>query len=472
MKLIVSFLFVISSLSGVLQAQSEDVEKEVVQDTVKEVLLQRLPQADGLKVETPQLIDEKVVIPTQAVKTVMLNDSIEKPVITETKVDLKEKIVKQDSLVAKEIVATKENLVPEKVDLKEKTLTTTVEKKQIVSDVKEKIVKQDSLVTKEIVATKENLVSEKVDLKEKEAAKVAVVKQEEGKKTKKKKKKKRGKKIINTTIPPSSVFDLSDWSLSVPVDADNNGKADQVREKELVGAYANEFFYLSEDGGMVFKCPIEGYKTSKNTTYTRSELREMLRAGDYSVKTKGPTKNNWVFEGSPSVNEAGGYGGKLTATLAVNHVTETGKASHVGRVIIGQIHAHHNEPLRLYYRKLPNNKKGSIYFAHEGRVNGEEDFYELIGGKSNSLNDPSDGIALNEKFSYEVIVAGAVLSIRIIRPNKPVIHKVISMAKSDYAVKDEYMYFKAGVYNQNKTVKPTDYVQATFYELSNSHTTK
>ena len=263
---------------------------------------------------------------------------------------------------------------------------------------------------------------------------------------------------------------MSDWSLSVPVDADNNGKADQVREKELVGPYANEFFYLSEDGGMVFKCPIDGYKTSKNTTYTRSELREMLRAGDYSIKTQGATKNNWVFEGSPSVNEAGGYGGKLTATLAVNHVTTTGEDKHVGRVIIGQIHAHHNEPLRLYYRKLPNNKKGSIYFAHEGRVNGEEDFYELIGGKSNKLNDPADGIALNEKFSYEVIVAGAALSIRIIRPNKPTIHKVISMSKSDYAVKDEYMYFKAGVYNQNKTGRPTDYVQATFYELSNSHT--
>ena len=29
---------------------------------------------------------------------------------------------------------------------------------------------------------------------------------------------------------PSSFFDLSDWSLSVPVDADGNGKADQVRE--------------------------------------------------------------------------------------------------------------------------------------------------------------------------------------------------------------------------------------------------
>ena len=43
------------------------------------------------------------------------------------------------------------------------------------------------------------------------------------------------------------------------------------------------------------------------------------------------------------------------------------------------------------------------------------------------------------------------------------------MAKSGYNVAGEYMYFKAGVYNQNKTGRGSDYVQATFYELSNEH---
>ena len=31
------------------------------------------------------------------------------------------------------------------------------------------------------------------------------------------------------------------------------------------------------------------------------------------------------------------------------------------------------------------------------------------------------------------------------------------------------MYFKADVYNQNNSSEPTDYVQATFYQLGNSH---
>ncbi len=434
MKIVVVFLFVLAPLLGVLNAQTiSDGVKENVNDTVNSVVLKRLP----VEVNSNDVVNKLSLdfLP----KNLKTN-------LVEPKIKAEGERVKLAVLKEKEVVKATE-VGSELTELKEKEAA-------VGSELTE-------LKGKEVV---------KVEDQKLELAEVKTKKEAKTKKEKKKKRKKKGKKIIDTTIPPSKSFDLSDWSLSVPVDADNNGKADQVREKELVGPYANEFFYLSEDGGMVFKCPIDGYKTSENTTYTRSELREMLRAGDYSINTQGATKNNWVFEGSPSVNEAGGYGGKLTATLAVNHVTTTGEAKHVGRVIIGQIHAHHNEPLRLYYRKLPNNKKGSIYFAHEGRVNGEEDFYELIGAKSNELNDPADGIALNEKFSYEVIVAGTALSIRIIRPNKPTIHKVISMSKSDYAVKDEYMYFKAGVYNQNKTGRPADYVQATFYELSNSHT--
>ena len=37
------------------------------------------------------------------------------------------------------------------------------------------------------------------------------------------------------------------------------------------------------------------------------------------------------------------------ATLAVNHVTTTGEKYQIGRVIIGQIHAKDDEPVRLYY---------------------------------------------------------------------------------------------------------------------------
>jgi hypothetical protein len=43
------------------------------------------------------------------------------------------------------------------------------------------------------------------------------------------------------------------------------------------------------------------------------------------------------------------------------------------------------------------------------------------------------------------------------------------MTDSGYDVAKEYMYFKAGVYNQNNSGDPQDYVQATFYQLNNEH---
>jgi poly(beta-D-mannuronate) lyase len=44
------------------------------------------------------------------------------------------------------------------------------------------------------------------------------------------------------------------------------------------------------------------------------------------------------------------------------------------------------------------------------------------------------------------------------------------MTNSGYDEGGQYLYFKAGVYNQNNTGDPKDYVQATFYKIENSHT--
>jgi hypothetical protein len=272
-------------------------------------------------------------------------------------------------------------------------------------------------------------------------------------------------------VAPSTKFDLLSWTLSVPVDEDGDGKADQVKEKELNSGYVYpDFFYLAEDGGMVFKAPINGAKTSKNTTYTRSELRGMIRRGNTAHDTTGVTGNNWVFSTAPAADKAaaGGVDGTMDATLAVNHVTTTGKDYQVGRVIVGQIHANHNEPVRIYYRKLPGNSKGSIYYAHEPVVN-KEVWVEMIGSKSDSASNPSDGIALDEKFSYQIKVEGNTLTITIMRPGKDDVVSVTDMSDSGYDQGGKYMYFKAGVYNQNKSGKPDDYVQATFYQLATSY---
>ncbi len=276
---------------------------------------------------------------------------------------------------------------------------------------------------------------------------------------------------LNPNVAPSSNFDLKDWYISIPIDKDKDGRADSISESKLSNGFEDKrFFYTNPDGGMVFKATVDGYKTSSNTEYTRTELREMLRQGDTSYSTQGVGKNNWVFSSAPNSAQkaAGGVDGELTATLAVNHVTTTGSKKQVGRVIVGQIHTHDDEPVRLYYRKLPGNSKGSIYMVHE-TLGGDDNYYELIGNRSDKASNPKDGIALDEKFSYNIKVIGDNLEVTIMRPGKSDVVQTVDMTNSGYDDKSQYMYFKAGVYNQNNTGRSNDYVQATFYALDNKH---
>lgn len=280
---------------------------------------------------------------------------------------------------------------------------------------------------------------------------------------------------LSPDLPPGKNFDLLDWYLNTPADDDNNGISDRFSEVELAnGATDERYFFTAKDGGMVFRATIGGAKTSKNTRFTRTELREMLRRGDKSISTKGeggdPGLNNWVFSSAPesAQKKAGGVDGTLRATLAVNHVTTTGENRDVGQVVIGQIHASKDEPARLYYQKFPDSQRGSLYVAHEPS-GGDDIFVELLGRKTSKPEDPVDGIALDEKFSYEIRAEGNLLMVTISQNDKVLVQKTIDMSASGYDVANDYMYFKAGVYNQNRSGDPEDYVQATFYELENIH---
>ena len=276
---------------------------------------------------------------------------------------------------------------------------------------------------------------------------------------------------LDPSKSPSENFDLLSWTLSLPTDLNKDLKADIIYEKALSDSFSlKPLFYTATDGGMVFACPNAGAKTSKNTKYARTELREMLRRGNTRIKTKGITENNWVLNSAHGSvkRKAGAVEGSLEATLAVNRVSTTGDEKKVGRVIIGQIHATDDEPIRLYYRKLPGNDNGSIYFAHE--INGGDDVWvNMVGSRSHTLENPEEGIALNEKFSYKITVKNNILFVTLIREGKQNLTKSFDMSKSGYNKNNQYMYFKAGVYNQNNSGSDKDYVQATFYHLENQH---
>ena len=280
---------------------------------------------------------------------------------------------------------------------------------------------------------------------------------------------------LSPDVTPAQNFDLLGWTLTTPADDNGDGKADLIKETELAKGYTHDkYFYTGPDGGMVMTATVAGAKTSKNTKNVRSELREMLRRGDKSIKTRDsdgyPNKNNWVFSTAPAKSQkmAGGVDGRLTATLAVNHVTTTGRDDQIGIVVIGQIHGKDDEPIKIMYRKLPNHENGVVYVAHEPV--GEDDvYYDLVGKKKDRRNNPVDGIALNEVFSYEILAKGHTLETRIFQNGKVIGEAIIDQSKSGYDVAKEFNYFKAGTYNQNHTGDPDDYAQATFYELKAEH---
>ena len=282
--------------------------------------------------------------------------------------------------------------------------------------------------------------------------------------------------IVVNALPNELGIELDDWYLSIPSDEDGNGKSDSIKEIELATGYTHpEYFYTSADGGIVMRSPSRGFKTSTNTSYVRVELREMLRRGNTNIgSTQGVNANNWVFGHAPTSAQAnaGGINGELNVTLAVNQVTTNGENYQIGRVIIGQIHANDDEPIRLYYRKLPNNSKGAIYFAHEPRT-GNEVYVEMIGSRDNTTSNPSDGIALDEKFSYTINATDALLTVTIAREGKDDEVATYDMTGSQYDDPDQYMYFKVGVYHVNNSSDPSSdtgqFAQATFYEIRNSH---
>jgi len=267
---------------------------------------------------------------------------------------------------------------------------------------------------------------------------------------------------LDPDLPPGGNFDLSYWKLTRPNQQERD--ADQLANGYSVDG---EFYTDQTTGAMVFWCPNDG--STGGSTYPRNELREMIRRFDTNIPTQGINKNNWVFSSSTMANQeaAGGVDGIMTATCSVDHVSLTSDETRkIGRTIVGQIHASDDEPCRIYYRKLPGHTKGSIYFAHEPTTSSEQ-WYDMIGSRSDDAPDPEDGVALGEKFSYEIKVVGNLLTVTIIREGKDDVVKEVDMTNSGFA--DDWMYFKAGNYNQNNAGDDDEYAQVSFYALDVKH---
>lgn len=246
---------------------------------------------------------------------------------------------------------------------------------------------------------------------------------------------------LDASRAPSQNFDLSHWKLTLP-------SAIDVTPVELNSGYqyADVFFTDPRSGGMVFRCPNLA-KSTQNSQYPRSELREMRDPFGPSTKS---AANNWTPE----------QGGWLRAKLRIDRVSTTGEAKKLGRIVIGQIHGPDTEPLRLYYAKTPDEKTGRLYVAMENLLGETSWSADLVGNKSDR------GIALGENFTYQIKLHGTRLTVAIYRGDGS---KAVFTDDIDAAYRGRLMYFKAGVYNQNNSGDASDYAQATFLILEATH---
>nr|WP_235938820.1 polysaccharide lyase family 7 protein [Thalassotalea algicola] len=287
----------------------------------------------------------------------------------------------------------------------------------------------------------------------------------------------------NTANTPADKFDLSYWKITVPLDADGNGKADDINTKELQTYQHPDFFYLDNQGNLVFTSPNKAV-TTQTSSNTRSELRQMIRGIDTSIGTKS-YGNNFALSSHPDAKLFDQIGGRLDATLTVNHVAKNAKHAKkpAYSVVVGQIHAgkdkeliaegngfgYGNEPIKIYYKKWPNHNTGSVFWNYERNLAKEDPnrtdiAYPVWGNTWENSDDPKEtGIALGEEFSYTIDVVNNIMYLTFIADNKDTVKYQIDLSNNVDAygnvdVKDnpagysgDWHYFKAGAYNQCST---------------------
>ena len=207
---------------------------------------------------------------------------------------------------------------------------------------------------------------------------------------------------------------------------------DGTHVDDLINYQRDDFFYIENEKGtdwVVYKAPNAGI-TSRTSSNTRTELGE---------------KAHWIPE----------VGGKLTGTVKVQHVSTSGDATAASSyaVVIGQIHSdegHENEPLKIYYKKFPGHLKGSVFWNYEINTKGDNigrfDYSTAVWGHDFSVvgkdattypEEPKNGIALGEEFTYEVNVYKGIMYLIFTSEGHETITFTKSLIKSDFTKKSD-----------------------------------
>jgi len=266
-----------------------------------------------------------------------------------------------------------------------------------------------------------------------------------------KQKKKKRKKVKLPKI------DLTHWKVTLPA-VNQDGKPYEIEPPEILDFASNElakpYMYIdSVAGAIVFHAMPTNSKT-RNTKYTRSELREQMVPGENNV--------NWTFK----------QGGIMKGKLAMDEVSRD-KDGKYHRVIIMQIHGRltneqrdligeddNNAPpvLKIYWDKgkirvktkvLKNLNVSNTEILHEDAWTDDKgfNFEQEVGFR---------------KFTLEVKVSEGKLVV-VLNNNEYKVYKNIHMQK--WGVFENY--FKAGNYFQSRDEGSK--AKVNYYELEVTH---
>lgn len=226
----------------------------------------------------------------------------------------------------------------------------------------------------------------------------------------------------NTGTAPGSVLNLTDWKLTLPVDGcDDNKWSDEVTQPALSKFRDARYFTVNSARGVVFRARVDGARTSSNTKYPRSELREMADRGE--------ERASWSNRsGSKSVH-------RMAMEAAI-----TATPFNKPQVVAAQIHDEDDDVMmvRLYGKEL-------VVDANDSKVR--------------LLLDAN--YQLGKRFTITITASNG--NIRVVYNKSRTV---------DYKRSGSGMYFKAGCYTlSNPSYDRGDqFGEVVIYKLSVSHT--
>ncbi len=274
----------------------------------------------------------------------------------------------------------------------------------------------------------------------------------DAKKIKKEKKKKRRKKKYK--VPK---IDLSHWKVTLPI-ANEKGKPFEIEPPEInnfaIIEEAKPYMYIDSTRGAIVFHAMPTQTTTRNTKYSRSELREQMEPGNNSV--------NWKFSD----------GGILKAKIAIDDISKK-KDGKYHKTIILQIHGRLSNKQRDLIGEDDNNAPPMLkIYWQNGKIRVKTKQLKNINASSTEILHEDawtddKGHTFKEKvgfgkFTLEVKISKGKMVV-ILNNNEFKVYKNIHMQKWDVFEN----YFKAGNYFQSRD--KGSYAKVRFYKLEVSH---